>query len=892
MNVNPLWRRYDRLLGPDPRADAKEELRFHLEAHIDDLIAQGLTPEAARRRAESQLGDVRALEQISIAIGAKMDRRKRLIDYWIDSLQDARYAVRTLARDPGFAVISILILALAIGANIAVFSVVNTLLLRPLPFPDADQLVWIAPPAGGGLSSSTYSSDAYEEFRDQSRAYQSVTGYFAFGTPDDTRLTGLAVPQAATSLMVIGNFFQVLGVKPAMGNLFTPNDGRTGAGSVTLLANAFWRRQFNADPGIVGKTIDLNGKPVTVVGVLPESFDFGAAFSPGSKVDLFTPLNLDESRNWGNIVTLIGRLKPGVTVAQALNDASRVAPNLYFAVRFPDTRGRYKDRLTPVPLKDYITGKLHRSLTALWCAVGAILLIAGVNLSNLLLARGAARSREFAVRGALGASRGRTALQLFIESLVLCGAGTLAGLGLAAALIAWLARQDGLALPLLSSLRIDGQALAWAVLIAGFTTVLFGLIPRLRTAAGNLQESLKDCGAGSGVSRGQERVRAMLVVAEVALACVLLVGAGLMLRSFQSALRVDLGFEPDHAASIKLNYDDSAPSGNASAARRGVIFQETLNRVAAIPGVKAAGMADYLPLGPNRQWGAPVPQGKQFAPGVLPSPLVYVVTPDFIRAMGISLRGRDFTWTDGMNSEKVVLVNASAAHIYWPGEDAVGKILMAGDNALHVIGVVDDVHEQNIEESAGAQIYYPVTQQGPNGMQLVIRTALPPAALGHSVIQVLRELNPAQPAAEFKPIRTLVDRAHSPRRFFTMLVGGFAVLGLLLAALGIYGVISYSVARKTQEIGVRMAIGASAARIRRDVLLRTLRLVAAGIVLGTAASLAGARLIESLLFGTSPFDVSAYGGMALLLVVVALVSSYPPARRASGIEPMSALRVQ
>ncbi|HVY93210.1 MAG TPA: ABC transporter permease, partial [Bryobacteraceae bacterium] len=347
MNVNPLWRRYDRLLGADPKADVRDELRFHLEAHIDDLIAQGLTPEAARRRAESDLGDVRALEQISIAIGAKMDRRKRLADHWRDSLQDARYAVRTLARDPGFAAVSILILALAIGANVAVFSVVNTLLLRPLPFPDADQLTWVGPPPGGGLSASTFSSDAYEEFRDQSRVYQGVTGYFAFGTPDDTRLTSLAVPRPATSLMVVGNFFQVLGIKPALGNLFTPNDGRTGAHAVTLLANHFWRRQFNADPSIVGREIDLNGKPVTVVGVLPESFDFGAVFAPGTKVDLFNPLNLDESRDWGNIVTLIGRMKPGVTLKQAFDDAPRVAPNLYFSMKFPGTRGQYKDGVIP-----------------------------------------------------------------------------------------------------------------------------------------------------------------------------------------------------------------------------------------------------------------------------------------------------------------------------------------------------------------------------------------------------------------------------------------------------------------------------------------------------------------------------------------------------------------
>ena len=304
-----------------------------------------------------------------------MERRKRLKDYWSDSLQDVRYTFRTLARDPSFAAISILILALAIGANVAVFSVVNTLLLRPLPFPDSHALVWIAPPPTScGLSCATYSADAYEEFRDQSRVYQDVTGYEAFTTPDNLRLTGRGEPQPATSIEVIGNFFQVLGVQPAMGRLFSAEETRPGAHPVALLANAYWRSQFNADPSIVGKAIELSGTPITVVGVLPDSFDFGAVFSPGAKVDLFTPLDLNQERNWGNIVTFLGRLKPGVTVAQALDDANRVAPNIYFNTKYPES-WPYKGNLIPVPLKDYVTGKLRRSLIALWCAVGAILLM-------------------------------------------------------------------------------------------------------------------------------------------------------------------------------------------------------------------------------------------------------------------------------------------------------------------------------------------------------------------------------------------------------------------------------------------------------------------------------------------------------------------------------------
>jgi predicted permease len=806
-------------------------------------------------------------------------------------LQDLKYTLRTLSRDRGFTVVAVLILALAIGSNIAVFSVVNTLLLRPLPFPDSQELVWIAPPPTTcGLSCATYSADAYEEFREQSRAYQDVSGYEAFTTPDNLRLTGRGEPESATGIEMIGNFFQVLGVHPALGRLFTPDEARGGSHVVALLTNAYWRRQFAADPDIVGKSIELNGTPVNVIGVLPDSFDFGAVFSPGAKVDLFTPLDLNLERNWGNIVTLLGRLKPGVTVAQALDDANRVAPNIYFNVKYPETLGRYKGNLIPLPLKDYVTGKLRRSLIALWCAVGAILLIAGVNLSNLLLSRAVARAKEFAVRGALGASRGRIVRQLLMESFVLSGAGAVAGLGLALTLIAWLAHQGSVALPLLSNLRIDSQALGWTVLIAVLTATIFGLLPGLRMAGGNLQEMLKDSGPGAGLGRKHKRVRAALVVFEVALACVLLVGAGLLMRSFLNVLDVDLGFQPDRAASIKVEYDDSAPTGEGSQLKRGQIFQEILARVGAVPGVEAAGISDYLPLGPNREWDTPAPKGKTFAPGELPDPLVYVITPGFIRAMGIGMHGRDFTWADGPHSERVVLINASAARVYWPGEDAVGKILMRDKEEDLVVGVVDDVHEETVEGGTGSQIYYPATQQGPSSAQLVVRTSLPPATLAASILHALRELNPKQPAAEFQPIRTIVDRAVSPRRFFMLLVAAFAGLGLLLAGLGIYGVISYSVTQRTQEIGIRMALGATTGEVQLRVIGRTLRLTLIGIAVGSIASLVVARAIASLLFGTTPTDPATFAAVILTLAIVALFAGYLPARKASRIDPMVALR--
>lgn len=355
-------------------------------------------------------------------------------------------------------------------------------------------------------------------------------------------------------------------------------------------------------------------------------------------------------------------------------------------------------------------------------------------------------------------------------------------------------------------------------------------------------------------------------------------------------LDVDLGFEPDHAASIQVDYNEIDGTKVARCRARAATFQWILARVDALPGVEAAGIADFLPLGPNREWDMPVPQGKSFAPGTLPDPLVYVITPGFVRAMGIGIKGRDFTWADGPESERVVLINASAARVYWPGEDAVGKILMRGNEADRVIGVVDDIHEENVEGATGSQIYYPVTQQTPDWAQLVIRTRMNPAALGNSVLRALRELNPSQPAAELRPIRTIVDRAESPRRFFMLLVSAFAALGMLLAALGIYGVISYSVTQRTREIGVRMALGASATRVERGVLAQTLWLAAAGLAIGTTGSMALGRLIASLLFATSPWDAAAYAAMMLAFFAVALVSGYVPARRASRIDPITALR--
>jgi predicted permease len=876
---------------PQLDAELEAELAAHLEMAIDDNVARGLPPEEARRLALVGIG---GMEQ------AKSQHRETRGLMKIDIfLQDLKYSFRTLRRDRVFTAAAVLILTLGIGANIAVFSVVDTLLLRPLPFADAHQLVWIAPPpAKCGLSCATYSTDAYDAFRAYTRTFQDVTGYFAFSTPGNLSLRMSEAPVPATSIDVISNFFNVLGVRPAMGRVFTADDALNGAPPVMLLTYPWWKRQFAGDPAIVGKTFDINGRQTTVIGVLPKTFDFGAVFSPGSQVDAITPLNLyGPPRDWGNIITFIGRMKPGVTLAQATGDAAQAAPHMCWNNRVSQSCGSYNKGTIPIPLKDYVSGRLRKSLIVLWSAVGVILLIACVNLSNLMLARAAARSKEYAMRKALGATRGRILRQLLTESLILSCSGAIMGLGLAFILVTWLAHQGAVALPLLSTLHIDGAALLWTLFTAIAAAALFGLLPGLRMTSGNLHEALKDSGPGSGQSRKHERTRSVLVASEVALACMLLVGAGLLLRSFLHVLDVDLGFDAERAAAIKVDYGDGSPQPAtvANVQKRTADLRQIIARVSAIPGVEAAGISDYLPMGGNRSWGTPWPKGAA-RPDKLPTgPLTYVVTPGYLRAMGTGLRGRDFTWDDGPTAPRVVMINRSYANFlaqntHWPNNEAVGQVLTGSGHDLLVVGVSDDIHAEHVEGDAGWQIYYPAMQESPVSVQLVIRTTMAPAALASSVLSTLRDINPNQPAAEFRPIQMLVNHANSPRRFFMLLVASFAGLGLLLAALGIYGVISYSVTRRTQEIGIRMALGASTGRVQRQVLAGTMRLALIGIVVGATASVAVARLIASLLFATSPWDVGTYIGMALVLLAVALVSGYLPARRASRISPLVALR--
>lgn len=859
------------------------EMAAHLEFAAEENRRSGMTAEEAKRRALVRFGGVQQSRE--------QHREARGLPALDALLRDVRYALRTLGRDRGFTCIAVLMLGLAIGANVAVFSVVNGILLRPLPFRHPGQLVSIAPTEGvTGLTTLTYTADAYDQFRDRNHSFDDVAAYFPFAPPENWHLRGAGDPVPANGISVTGNFFQVLGVSPLLGRLFTREEYQRNGRPAVLLSYSFWRRQFGGDAAIVGKIIDLDGRAATVIGVLPESFDFGAIFSPGLSADMFAPAVMDDMREWGRVLLLFGRLKPGVSVAQANAEAKVLAPRLDFMAKYhlPDGRnihiaGNFTMGVTP--LREYVSGNLRRALAVLWCAVGLILLIVCVNLSNLLLARAGARSKEFAMRSAVGAGRARLIRQLLTESLVLSAAGALTGLGCAFGITTWLAHQTSFALPLLNTVRMDSAALVWTLFISVAAAVLFGVVPGFRTSGVDLLSSIKESGHGMSTGRKHQRLRATLVVSEIALACMLLVGAGLLLRSFLRVLDVDLGFEPARAAEIHMDYADGTPNQERTNVRR-----EVIRRVDAIPGVEAAGITDGIPLESNRSLGLRA-RDQQVRQGEYPLAFAYVITPGYLQAMGMRLiEGRDFDWNDRVGSPFVVILNQTAARQLFPGQNPLDRIVLVGDRETRVVGIVPDVHELSPEGHPGPQMYLPA---GPNttiATVLVVRSRLPIDALEPSLMRVLKSINPTQPAYKLKPIQTTVDRVVSPRRFFMLLVTAFAALGLILAGFGIYGVVSYSVVRQTQEIGIRLALGASAGRVQAGVLRETFRLTIAGVAVGIAASIGASKLISALLFGTAPTDPVTFGAMVVLLGAAALLAGFLPAQRASHTDPMIALR--
>ena len=799
-------------------------------------------------------------------------------------LQDLRYTLRILRRDAGFAAFAILIAGLGIGASTTVFSVVNTLLLRPLPFKDPDRLVWIANHDTSGLSGQTTQVGHMLDLRERTRVFSAVAGYMAFYGVGDNLLSGSGDPERLSGVQVSDNFFDVLGVQPQLGRTFTADECKWEGPKAVLLSHALWVRRFNADPAIVGASLTLNDAATTVVGVMPATFDFASVFAPGSHFDLYFPFPLSpETNRWGNTMALIGRLKPGVTVAQAQGDTRTVAAQL--------TREHANDRNTfegfVKPLADQVNGRMRLALWVLAGAVGVVMLIVCANLSNLLLARTAARQKEMAIRTALGAGRGRLIAQTLTEGIVLSCSGAIVGVAVAVAGTRALAGLDAVNVPLLASVHTDGTALGFTLVIAILTGIVFGLAPAFNAPERALHDALKDASRGS--SGGRTWVRNVLVVSELAFACVLLVGAGLLLRSFVRVLDVDLGFRPAQAITLRVDADASYDTPE----KRLAYIDEVLRRVRALPGGERAGITDALPLGKNRSWGVRA-KGTVYERGRSVSAFVRVVSDGYPEAMGIPLKaGRDISDRDTRTSAQVIVINESMARAMWPGQDPLGKIVV-GPCAPErtVVGVVGDVRHLALEQRSGSEMYIPLRQCGDlSSTDLVVRSAQATAPLVAAVRETLRPLAPNLPGTGVRTIQDLVDRSVSPRRLVVLLLGGFAVFALVLASLGIYGLISYSVSQRTQDIGIRMALGASARDVQLRIVTQTLALAAVGITIGVVASWLVARSLSGLLFGVTASDPVTFAAMLLVLVSVALIAGYLPARRASRIDPLVALRV-
>jgi predicted permease len=801
-------------------------------------------------------------------------------------LLDLRYAIRTLRRDAGFALFTILIIGLGVGASATVFSVINSLLVRPLPFKDPASLVWIAnrTDTEDNMSGRTVQVMPMVALRDRNQSFADIAGYFAFYGTGDFSLTGEGEPERLTAIPVSQTFFPVLGVQPQVGRQFTKQECDTNGPNVVLLSHGFWERRFASDPQIVGKPLRLNDQLYTVVGVMPSTFDFGAIFTPGTNADLFYPFPLTRGTDrMGNTMALVGRLKPGSTLPRAQAEADILGNQISDEDK---NRNSIHPKLTF--LAEHVSGQIRPALLILASAVGVVMLIVCANLSNLMLARTAAREKEMAVRSALGAGRRHLIVQLLTESLLLTGCGALLGIAFAVVATRGIAHLTAFKLPLLSSVQIDARVLAFTVLIAMATGLTLGLAPAWQVSVLRINASLGR--RGTGGSQEHTWLRGTLVVSEIAFACVLLVGAGLLVRSLQKVLDVHLGFRPQSAAAIRIDPN----SQYTTEARKLAYLDDALSRVRNLTGVEAAGLADALPLGKNRTWGAGE-KGVNYPPNQYPLAFVRIITDGYVRALGMSvIQGRDLTAHDTADSAQVMLVNETMAHALWPGQNPIGKVIVR-DCAKErvVVGVVGDVRHMALEKASGNEMYIPMRQCSDRGSwDLVVRSELPLTSLTSLVDGALRPIAPDLPKASMRPLTQLVDRAVSPRRFIVLLLTGFAGFALLLASLGIYGLISYSVNRRTQEIGIRMALGASTYDVQSRIVSRTLALAGLGLLVGVFASWGLVRSVSGLLYGVPSGDPPTFAGAALVLMVIAALAGYLPARRASRIDPMICLRAE
>jgi predicted permease len=813
-------------------------------------------------------------------------------------IQDLRYGLRLLARSPGFTAIALLTLMLGIGATAAIFSVVDAVLLRALPFRDPQRLVTVLEDASEvGFPRNTPAPGNYADWKAQTQIFEDVAAAAEGGSWHAFSLTGetgggVGDPEKLEGASVTQNLFTVLGAKPVLGRVFLPEEDRPGAAHVVLISQGLWKRRFGSDRGLLGREILLNGWKYTVVGVMPAGFAY-----PSQNIDLWTPMAFTPQQlalRDTHYLEVVGRLQPGVTLAKANAELQVLCKRL--ARAYPDTNGRLS-RFFAEPLQETYTKGARTGLIVLLAAVGFILLIACANIANLLLARAAGRQREIAVRTALGAARGRIVRQMLTESMELAAAGGLLGILLADWCFNFLKNLIPEELSHTVSLTLDGRVLAFAVAISLASSLLFGVAPALQISRTDLNGVLKEGGRGNaGPRRGM--LRNLLAIGEVALSLILLVGSGLLLESFAKLRGIDPGFRADHVLTVRVEPPITKYGGFA---KRSEFLQRVLERVRALPGVRSAGFTSALPLTWDGGTGVFIPEGVAPRPDVSWDANNRVVSPGYFEAMRIPLRrGRLFQDADGPDAPPVAIINETMARKFWPNQDPLGKRFKFGDPDdktpwLRIAGIVGDVRQMRLNEPPRQEMYFPYWQTKGNWIiprDLAIHTSGDPLSLVSAVRQAVWSIDKDQPVSNVMTLDELLDQEVAQRRVQAALLGGLAALALILACIGIYGVLSYLVTQRTREIGVRVALGASASDVFRTVARQGMTLTGMGIAAGLAGALALSRLLGSLLFGVSAGDPLAYASAIAVFGAVALLACYFPARRAARVDPMVTLRYE
>jgi putative ABC transport system permease protein len=798
-------------------------------------------------------------------------------------LRDIRYGLRGLLKRPGFTIIALIALALGIGANTAIFSLVNAVLLRPLPFAEPDRLVWVYGNIRNGGNRASVSPLDFLDYRTQNTTFEEFAA--SISVPVPLNLTGSGEPERLTAAAVTGNYFQALGVKPALGRTFLLENEKPGNDQVAVLSYPLWQKRFGGDPAILGKTITLDGKSCAVLGVMPQDFSF-----PQS-AELWVPMNFDASpgmkQRKAHFLRPIGRLKAGVTLAQAQADTDAVARRL--EEQYPETNKSWNLRL--VSLREQLVGNTRPTLFILFGAVGFVLLIACANVANLLLVRAAGRQKEIALRTALGAGRFRVVRQMITESVLLALAGGALGTLLAVWGVELLVKLSAGSIPPTAQVRIDATVLGFTLLISLVTGVLFGLAPALRTMKLNLSESLKEGGRSPGEGAQRNRTRSVLVVLESAVAVVLLIGAGLLVRSLIQLQNTSPGFDAHNLLTMNVQLPREKYATREKAAG---FFEQLESRLGGLPGVENVGLISELPLSgqPNDmpytvEGRPPVSIDQSFDDDFR------LVNQQYFAAMRIPLlRGRNFTEQEVRQSAKVVVISELLARQTFPNEEPLGKrlIMMMGKEPFEIIGIVGDIRHRALEFGPAAAMYLPTYENG--GMNIVIRTKGEPTSIAAAVRKEVQGIDPEQPVAAVKTMEQWLDTSVAGPRYRTALLALFALVALVLASTGIYGVMSYSVSQRTHEIGVRMALGARQRDVLKLVVRQGMTLVVAGVGLGLIGAIALTRVMSSLLFGVTAKDPATFVAVAALLTLVAFVACYLPARRATKVDPLVALRYE